>query len=65
MSVMRGIEFNRLVGVGCGPPLQGEDCCFGMVAQGFTLGYHMAGFQPCVRIETMDILSGPGSRCYI
>ena len=44
---MRGIEFNRLVGVGFVPPIQGGGCFFWTVTWGFTPGFHMAGFQPC------------------
>jgi len=45
---MRGIEWNRIDGrLGRVPPLQGGEECFGeMATQGFTLGYHMTGFQP-------------------
>lgn len=59
-----GLNLTIWLALVMGPPLQGEDCCLGMVAQGFTLGYHMAGFQPGVGIVTMDVLSGLGSRCY-
>jgi hypothetical protein len=45
---MRGIEFQRAEGgAQVVPPLQGGENCFGdTVTQGFTLGYHMTGFQP-------------------
>ena len=48
MNDMLGIELNRFgQSVDCVPPIQGGRKCFwDAYTQGFTLGCHMAGFQP-------------------